>query len=859
MKSNKLTVGILAHVDAGKTTLAESMLFKSGSIRTLGRVDHKDAFLDTYELERTRGITIFSKQAELVIGDKEVTLLDTPGHVDFSAEMERTLQVLDYAILVVNGADGIQGHVRTLWRLLYIYNIPVFIFINKMDQEGTNRKSLMDEIRAELSDACIPFDNTFDKEFYESIAVCDETCLECYLETGEVSVGQITELINERKVFPCFFGSALRITGVEELMQGFGKYTSWKEYGDEFGAKIYKISRDNQGVRLTHIKITGGSLHTKMAIKEDKVNQIRIYSGSGYKTVDSVLSGVVCAVTGLNDTVSGEGLGIEKASELPMLEPVLVYKIEFPDDCNVHNMYTKLRELEEEEPQLHIIWNEQSDEIHVQVMGEVQIEILKTLIYERFDVNVNFGAGSISYKETIVEPSEGVGHYEPLRHYAEVHLLLTPGERGSGLQFDTDCSEDELARNWQRLVLTHLEEKQHVGVLTGSAITDMKITLIAGRAHLKHTEGGDFRQACYRAVRQGLMRSESILLEPVYDFRIELPPDMIGRAMTDVQKMQGSFNSPYNEGDTAILTGTAPVSCMQGYQLVMIDYSRGEGRLTCTLKGYEECHNSEEVIAIKGYDPVSDMNNPTGSVFCAHGSGFVVAWNMVEQYMHIENRYKPANNKQEIEYEKGQSFYQEPETVRAVSLYGIADKELEDIFVRTYGEIKQKKDNVVSHVSYEDNSTVKKNQKPYEHRENYLLVDGYNIIFSWEELRELAKVNVDGARTRLMDIMCNYQGYRDMKLILVFDAYKVKGNHGEVEKYHNIDVVYTKEAETADQYIEKTVHSIGRKYNVTVATSDALEQVIIFGFGAVRMSAQGLKDDVEAVNKEIRDNYLKTT
>lgn len=856
MISKKLTVGILAHVDAGKTTLAESMLYISGSIRTLGRVDHKNTFLDTFELERSRGITIFSKQAELTIGDKKITLLDTPGHVDFSAEMERTLQVLDYAILVINGADGIQGHVKTLWRLLEIYKIPVFLFVNKMDQDGTDRNKLLDKLRKELSDTCVAFDSERNESFYESIAVCDEKCLDSYLDTGVVSDSDIIKLICKRKLFPCCFGSALRLTGVEEFMKQIEKYICFKEYGEEFAAKVYKISRDSQGARLTHLKITGGSINNKMPIGNDKVNQIRIYSGSSFKAVDVASAGTICAVTGLNETVSGQGLGKEAASELPILEPVLVYKIEFPEDCNIYNMYIKLRELEEEDPQLHIVWSEQSNEIHVQVMGEVQIEILKTLINERFDTTVKFGAGSIVYKETVADKSEGVGHYEPLRHYAEVHLLLEPGERGSGMQFETDCSEDELAKNWQRLVLTHLEEKQHIGVLTGSAITDMKITLVAGKAHLKHTEGGDFRQACYRAVRHGLMRNKCILLEPIYDFRIELPQEMLGRAMNDIQKMYGSFDPPFTEGNMSVLTGTAPVSSMQGYQLEVVAYTRGKGRIVCTLKGYEECHNAEEIIAQFGYDPVSDMNNPTGSVFCAHGAGFVVEWDQVEQYMHIENKNKVVLSNQADEPIKRHDVVDKDETVQAVSLYGLADKELEDIFVRTYGEIKHKKDTSGSHVNYSSKHVEKKNNKPYEHKENYLLVDGYNIIFSWEELNELAKTNIDGARTRLMDILCNYQGYRDVKLILVFDAYKVKGNHGEVEKYHNIYVVYTKEAETADQYIEKTVHSIGHKYNVTVATSDALEQVIIFGLGAIRMSAKGLKDEVEAVNKEIRDNYL---
>lgn len=875
--TNKLTIGILAHVDAGKTTLAESILYLTGSIRKLGRVDHQDAFLDTYELERERGITIFSKQAEFRLGEREVTLLDTPGHVDFSAEMERTLQVLDYAILVISGADGVQGHVQTLWRLLKQYEIPVFLFINKMDQPDTNEKALMEELTKRLDEKCINFSGGLEtEEAKENLAVCDEAVLEHYLESGEIQKEEIINLIAKRKVFPCYFGSALKIQGVEEFLRGIETFTRECAYPEEFGARVFKIARDAQGNRLTYLKITGGSLKVKMLLSnekeagegkeelwEEKAEQIRIYSGNSFEAVKEAKAGSVCAVTGLSHTYCGQGLGIEAHTFLPVLEPVLTYKIELPEDCNVHSMLIKLKELEEEEPQLHIVWDERLQEIHAQVMGEVQIEILKRMIWERYQTEVEFGSGKIVYKETIENCVEGVGHFEPLRHYAEVHLKLEPAERGTGLHFFADCSEDLLDRNWQRLVLTHLEERVHKGVLTGSEITDMKITLVSGRAHLKHTEGGDFRQATYRALRQGLKKAKSVLLEPVYEFRLELPADKVGRAMADIQKMYGEFQLADSEGEYSVVTGFAPVSLMRDYQKEVMAYTSGHGRLFCTLKGYMSCHNADEVIEEMNYDSESDLENPTGSVFCAHGAGFIVPWYEVEDYMHLELQTPtPKQVEEELPMPK-----RTPKEAEAYLKEGVQnEEELRAIFERTYGAVKRERQGWerVSKRNPNRNSSVRssetentRKEKKREPLKEYLLVDGYNIIFAWEDLNELSKINIESARNKLMDRLSNYQGYKKMTLILVFDAYKVKGNPGSVMKYHNIYVVYTKEAETADQYIEKTVHEIGRKYQVTVATSDALEQVIILGQGGNRLSAANLLEEVEAVEAEISKKVKK--
>lgn len=924
-KTKHLTIGLLAHVDAGKTTLAESMLYASGSIRKAGRVDHGDAFLDTYALEKDRGITIFAKQAQMTLGQYEVTLLDTPGHVDFSAEMERTLQVLDVAILIISGADGVQGHVQTLWRLLEHHQIPTFLFVNKMDQPGCEKDALLGELRERLGDACMDFTQDMETDaVLENLAMCDEEVLEQYLETGKVWDTDVCRMIRQRKLFPCYFGSALKQEGIGELLKGLARYMEPPEYPQQFGARVFKIARDAKGERLTYLKITGGSLPVKTEVVKyngtvagsvnespepeaksgekipflneikgkdtevsnerlkykttfsgkksenknttsqakaeqpqilwkEKVNQIRIYSGSSFQTVNEATAGSICAVTGLTQTKCGQGLGFEQDEMESLLEPVLTYQIILPGECDVHQTWLKLKQLEEEDPQLHIVWNEQVNEIHARVMGAVQIEILKDLIQERFDLSVEFGSGSIVYRESIADTVEGIGHFEPLRHYAEVHLLLEPGARGSGLAFACDCSEDVLDKNWQRLIMTHLLEKTHHGVLTGSEITDMKITLKSGRAHQKHTEGGDFRQATYRAVRQGLRQAQSVLLEPWYAFRLEVPSEQVGRAMSDIQRMEGSFETPQTMGNLAVLTGKAPVVAMQDYQMEVISYTRGVGRLSCSLCGYEPCHNTEEVLELIGYDPDQDLENPCGSVFCSHGAGYNVPWDEVTEHMHLPSVLKVE--KEDIP-QTGPT-----EAARLAGSPGSSwqmEKELQEIFERTYGKgsTQQRRSQYARTVSHNYSRPEYRTGQTKKGEKEYFLVDGYNIIFAWEDLKELASENIEAARNKLMDIMCNYQGYKGVTLILVYDAYKVKGNPGEIFRYHNIHVVYTKEAETADQYIEKTVHEIGRKYNVTVATSDGLEQVIILGQGAQRMSAQGLLEDVEMMNQEIRREHL---
>lgn len=853
-----IVMGILAHVDAGKTTLSEEMLYLSGTVRKLGRVDHKDAFLDTYSLERDRGITIFSKQAVFSLGNRRINLLDTPGHVDFSAEMERTLQVLDYAVLVISGADGVQGHTETLWKLLKLYEIPTFIFINKMDQPGTDRESLLTELKERLDEGCIVFGKGKNVESLEEIAMTDEAVLDYFMEHETVRNEDICRLIRERKIFPCYFGSALKLDGVQELLAGFEEYMKPFDGKKEFGARVFKISRDDKGERLTFLKVTGGKLVVKMPInKEEKINQIRIYSGAKYEAVNEVEAGGVCAVTGLSSSYIGQGLGVEKGTAAPFLEPVLTYQMILPEGADTTKVLRELKQLEEEEPLLNIVWNPALEEIHVQLMGEVQTEILKTMIAERFHLDVEFGTGKIVYKETIKSPVVGVGHYEPLRHYAEVHLKMEPLEAGSGLVFDTDCSEDVLDRNWQRLILTHLQEREHPGVLTGAPITDMKITIVAGRAHLKHTEGGDFRQATYRAVRQGLKSAESVLLEPWYSFVLEVPSEQVGRAMSDIGQMNGSFEGPEAENKQGMvrLTGTAPASEMRDYQREVWAYTKGRGRITLTLKGYEPCHNAEEVIEEIGYDSERDVDNPTGSVFCAHGAGFLVKWDEVPEYMHIKEDFlaeKPGIEQDEMmavqmgnhcNYSGGYSSSYDD------------DPELLTIMEREFGSKQEERDRYSSYRKQTVSTPVRHTTviKENEPKKEYLLVDGYNIIFAWEELNELAKASIDAARNKLMDILSNYQGFSGCTLILVFDAYKVKGNQGEVQKYHNIYVVYTKEAETADQYIEKTTHEIGRKYKVTVATSDALEQVIVMGQGAYRISARDFYEEVERTEKQIRE------
>ncbi len=891
MSAKKTVMGLLAHVDAGKTTLAEQMLYMAGEIRTLGRVDHRDTFLDTDSMERERGITIFSKQAHFSWQETDVTLLDTPGHVDFSAEMERTLQVLDCVVLIINGADGVQSHTLTLWRLLERYRVPVFLFFNKMDQQGTDAEKLLSGVKRELDGRCVSFSRKGEeKAFFEDVAVCDEGLLEKYL-TWEERHGQrgktpalerslsedmpftqeeITALVKERRLFPCFFGSALKGEGVKELLDAISAYAPEPEYGEAFGARVFKITRDAQGNRLTHVKVTGGSLKVKQTIAvgggadrangaeklkadcEEKIDQIRQYSGEKYEVLQEVEAGSVCTLLGPEHTFCGQGIGAEKEGTLPLLEAIMTYRVNLPDGCDKHDMYRKLCKLEEEEPQLHIVRQEQSGEIHVRLMGEVQIEIIRNLILERFGVEVDFDEGSILYKETIADTVEGVGHFEPLRHYAEVHLILEPGERGSGLVFRSSCSEDKLDRNWQRLILTHLEEKTHLGVLTGSPVTDLQVTLAAGRAHVKHTEGGDFRQATYRAFRQGLCRAKSVLLEPVYAFRMEVPTAFVGRAMTDLQAMSGRFEGPETVDGYAVLTGTVPVSEFGGYQTKLLSYSGGRGRLFTELKGYEPCHNAEEVISRIGYEAERDTENPCGSVFCAHGAGFVVEWNQVEEYMHLE-----AVLKNSVDVEDFDERYARSSSTGESSIDFISQDEIEEIFSRTFGSKERKKQGWARTVRREEKPAVEVEYRGERaKKEEYLLVDGYNIIFAWQELSELAKLDLNAARVRLMDILCNYQAYRKMHLILVFDAYRVKGNPGSVEQYHNIDVVYTKEAETADQYIEKVTREMSRKKDlVRVATSDGLEQIIIMGAGAIRVSAAELYAEIRMAEEEMRENF----
>ncbi len=849
----KLAVGILAHVDAGKTTLSEAILYQTGCIRALGRVDHRDAFLDTEELERERGITIFSKQAVFPLGEREATLLDTPGHVDFSAEMERTLRVLDCAILVISGSDGVQAHTRTLWRLLERHGVPTFLFINKMDLAGTDRDALLASLQSQLSEYCLDFGGP-QEALWEDAATASEEALSEYLDSGALSEGTLSALAAGRAIFPCWFGSALRLKGVDTFLQGLERYAPRPVYPEAFGARVYKIGRDGQGNRLTYLKITGGCLRVKDVLSgldeagdpwEEKAEQVRIYSGSKYRAVDRAEAGTVCAVAGLTRTYPGEGLGGEGAPLPPELEPVLHYQLLLPEGADPHTALDKLRLLEEEDPQLHILWNERFQEIHLQLMGQVQLEVLRRLIAQRFGLAVDFGPGGIVYKETIAAPVEGIGHYEPLRHYAEVHLLLEPGPRGSGLHFDSSCSEDKLDRNWQRLVLTHLAEKQHLGVLTGSPITDMKITLTAGRAHLKHTEGGDFRQATYRAVRQGLMGAESVLLEPWYDFRLELPGECLGRAMTDVQQMGGQFDPPQAVGDLSLLTGSAPVSGMGEYWQDVTAYTHGRGRLSCSLRGYERCHNAQQVIEQLGYDPERDLDNPPDSVFCGHGAGFTVKWDEVPAHAHLDSGLRQETAEQPSLPAPG------PRPAVPYPSSREEEKALQAIFERTYGQVKRRAFQPTPKAP--PAPPVKRTVPSRSQGPEYLLVDGYNVIFAWDELKAVAADSLEGARHLLMDLLCNYQGYSKCVLILVFDAYKVKGNPGSVEHYRNIHVVYTKEAETADAYIERATYEIAREHRVRVATSDNLEQLIILGHGAVRVSAREFQQEVEAAEGRISE------
>ncbi len=851
----KIVIGILAHVDSGKTTLSEAMLYQSGNINKLGRVDHKDSFLDNFALERARGITIFSKQAILKYCDTEFTLLDTPGHVDFSAETERTLQVLDYAILVVSAADGVQSHTATLWKLLAKYNIPCFIFVNKMDLDGADREVALNRLKTKLSDSCVDFSLDDKTEMLENIAVCDESLLERYYKNNSIAQGDIAAAIKNRRITPCLFGSALKLSGVEELLNCLHTYTQMPEYGEKFSARVYKISED-KGQRLTHIKVTGGGLRVKNVLESaknteaEKVNQIRIYSGEKFTAVDEVAAGTVCALTGLTFTSSGDGLGAESNAAMPMLEPVLTYRLELPPEEDVHTALEKMRILESEDPQLMVEWNERLGEIQVRLMGEIQLEILKAVLSDRFGIEAAFGKGNIIYKETISATVEGVGHFEPLRHYAEVHLLMSPGKRDSGLVFKTDCKEDILDKNWQRLILTHLYEKTHIGVLTGSPITDMEITLASGRAHPKHTEGGDFRQATYRAVRQGLRSASSVLLEPVYEFTLELPSENIGRAMSDIQRMCGTFSPPDSDGETATISGTAPVSTMYDYSKELVRYTHGRGRLMCSLKGYEPCHNTDEVIAAFGYDCDADADNPCDSVFCSHGAGYIVKWDEVKSHMHL-----PSALSERRVYSENEAARSRLSNCKDSADFFALDKELMQIFEQTYGPIKRRtNDSESRRITFTKSSEEKNYKKPRQQKyeDEYLLVDGYNVIFSWDKLKKIGEESIEDARDALVNILCNYQGYKKCEVILVFDAYKVKGGSREVEKFNNINIVYTKEAETADMYIEKTTHKLARNNKVMVVTSDALEQIIIFGNGALRISSKEFFYEVQQMEEEIR-------
>lgn len=849
----KIVVGILAHVDSGKTTLSEAMLYHSGAISKLGRVDSKNSFLDTFSLERSRGITIFSKQALLKYKETDITLIDTPGHVDFSAETERTLQVLDYAILVISATDGVQSHTQTLWKLLAKYKVPCFIFVNKTDLDGADKDVVLYQLKSKLSDGCVDF-TLPDDELNENIALCDDVLLEKY-EEDSLGKQDVILAIKNRKVFPCMFGSALKLDGVDAFMDLINDYTEQPQYGPDFGAKVYKISED-KGQRLTMMKITGGTLKVKEILKSEKninsekVNQIRLYSGENFTAVDEATAGTVCAVTGITFTNSGDGLGVEDNSSIPMLTPVLTYTVNVPDGTDAHTVLSDMRILEAEDPQLKVEWNERYSEIHVKLMGDIQLEVLQTLFADRFGIDISFGKGSIIYKETIEEAVEGVGHFEPLRHYAEVHLLLKPGKRGSGLVFKTDCKEDVLDKNWQRLILTHLYEKTHIGVLTGSPITDMEIILKSGRAHPKHTEGGDFRQATYRAVRQGLRSAKSILLEPYYDFVLEIPNENVGRAMSDIQLMHGTFNPPELDGEMSVLTGSAPVSAMCDYAGTVRQYTRGVGKLSCTLKGYEPCHNAEEVIAEFDYNPDSDTDNTCDSVFCSKGAGYNVKWDEVKSHMHLPSILSTPKS----EYAPTRSAGRMSNYADKNDLFAL-DKELMEIFEQTYGKIKHKNPNNC-HFTFTE-KTEKQNPKkmpkaPKYEGPEYLLVDGYNVIFSWDNLKKLADSSIDGARNALINILCNYQGYKRCEVIVVFDAYKVKGNHREIEKVNNITVVYTKEAETADMYIEKASLDLAKKHKVRVVTSDALEQVIILGNGALRVSSREFQGEVKSAEENIR-------
>ncbi len=859
----RLVCGILAHVDSGKTTLSEAMLYTCGMIRRAGRVDKKDAFLDHYELERERGITIFSKQALLNTDGLRITLIDTPGHVDFCAETERALQILDYAVLLVSAPDGVQGHTETLFRLLGRYRIPVFVFVNKTDQPCPKKRELMRMLCGKLSASCVDFSEPDTGGFFEQVSLCNENALERYLADGTLSDGWIADMIVRRELFPCFFGSALRMEGVRELIEGLARYTRQPAYGEGFAAKVYKIGRDEQGNRLTYLKLTGGTLAVRDTVSYrtggervgEKVNQIRIYSGARYEAPAHVQAGEVCAVTGLTGTRAGEGLGGEEDCAMPVLIPVMTCRLILPEGEEPLQFLPKLRQIEDEEPQLHVVWNERLSEIHVQLMGEVQTEVLEKLIRDRFQVSVRFGPGKVVYRETLAEAVEGVGHFEPLRHYAEVHLYMEPGERGSGLVFASACSEDVLARSWQRLILTHLAEKEHVGVLTGAPITDMKITLVSGRAHVKHTEGGDFRQATYRAVRQGLRSAKCVLLEPYYRFRVSVPANQIGRVMSDMERMNAEFEAPEGNADRMELTGIAAVAAISDYAKELAAFTKGLGRISLSLYGYERCRREEAVIADAGYDPDADIDNPCGSVFCAHGGGYQVPWDSVREHMHLplwsgepERPGIPATDIHPHTWE-----------------HTLGTEEIDEIIARSGGANRKeksapRKDERDSRPDGERRrEAAVRGAGQNKNGEEYLLVDGYNVIFAWEELQELASVCVDAARTKLLDVLCNYQAMCGGELTVVFDAYRVQGHAEEAADYHNIHVVFTKEAETADQYIEKFAYQNHGKYRITVATSDGLEQTMIRGQGCALLSARELYERVARVSEAFRREHMART
>ncbi len=836
----RLCAGLLAHVDAGKTTLSEALLYQAGALKKLGRVDHRDSFLDTNALERERGITIFSKQARLETQNLELILLDTPGHTDFSTEMERTLQALDYAVLVVSGTDGVQAHTETLWQLLRRYHIPTFLFINKMDLPGEGEGALMAKLKKQLSEGCVSFCQE-KAALLEEAALCDEIALEVYLQSGKLPEETLAELIQKERLFPCFFGSALQLDGISELLSALERLTVQPSYPEEFAAKAYKIARDPQGNRLTYLKVTGGCLKVRAMLAytlpsgervEEKVKELRRYSGLKYQQAEEIMAGEVCAVLGLTRTAPGQCFGTEAQGQIPVLEPVMTFGLRLPKGCDPARFLPKLQQLEEEDPQLHIVWDSRLGEIQVQLMGQVQIEIFKSLVRERFETEIEIGKGRVLYKETIASTVEGVGHFEPLRHYAEVHLLLEPLPKGSGLVFASNCVENTLDLNWQRLILTHLEEKQHLGVLTGAPITDMKITLVSGRAHLKHTEGGDFRQATYRAVRQGLMQAKNVLLEPYYNFRLTVPTQQLGRAITDIKAMSGDFAQPVEENDETVLTGSVPVAALGDYANQVAAYTHGRGRLSCMPGGYAPCPEAEKVIAAMAYDPESDLENTPDSVFCAHGAGFNVKWREVPNYMHLESCLRPVSSP-------------EAPRLRPQNL-NLDEKELEAIMEREFGPIRRP--------VYQP-PTVRfsegRGMEPAPAKKEYLIVDGYNMIFAWEDLAALAKEDLESARRQLMDMLASYSAYKRRETILVFDGYKVKGNRGERFRQGNLSVVYTKENETGDLYIEAMLEGIGKNERVWVATSDSLIQISALRTGVLRMSARELRQEIESAGGEM--------